>query len=113
MRLTAEHADEADMAAEEELFRKPFPLGRGLQCRDEKWHPDPRCLRLVRGPESGQVSGFIVTGQPVFGRKPEGGRFVDFEPPKGGDVLNVTDHLHRTSTPLRRMPRGCTCPARP
>lgn len=87
----AEKATEADLALHQDLFRKPFPLGRGLQCRDEKWRPDPQCVRLIRTPEGPGIRGFVVLHEVLVGRTPNGLGFADFQPPTGGAVLTLTD----------------------
>ena len=58
----AEPATDGDVTANEALFRRPFPLGRGLQCRDEQWRPAPDCVRLATA-AGGEVRGFVVLGQ--------------------------------------------------
>ena len=87
----AEHATEDDVARHEELFRRPFPLGRGLQCRDEGWRPDPCCVRLVRAGTSDELAGFLVTSQVLIGQAEDGKQCASFESPKRDDVVTVTD----------------------
>ena len=56
----AERASARDIDDNEDLFRRPFPLGRGLQCTDERYRPDPESVRLVRGCGPEEVRGFVV-----------------------------------------------------
>jgi len=87
----AETPTGVEMTACEEIFRRPFPLGRGMQCRDERWRPKPECVRLVRDPANQEIRGFVVLGQVLVGRNPNGGGFARFKPPEGGKVLTITD----------------------
>ena len=79
-------ATEADIASHVSLFREPFPLGRGLQCRDENWRPDPKCVRLVWSEGKKAVDGFLV-GAEVLVRP----GFADFKAPMAGEILTITD----------------------
>jgi len=54
----ARPATAEDVAVNASLFRGPFPLGRGLQCRDEAWRPEPGHVLLAGTPD-----GFAVTGR--------------------------------------------------
>jgi GNAT superfamily N-acetyltransferase len=87
----AEHATDEDVDANERAFRRPFPLGRGLQCRDEGWRPDPECVRLIRRSDGSGISAFAVTGQVVSGRKEDGTGWAGFRPADKDGVLTVTD----------------------
>ncbi len=87
----AEQAGEADVAAHAELFRRPFPLGRGLQCRDERWRPDPACVRLVRAEAGAEIRGFAVLAQVIVGKQPDGGNFAAFAPVRADAIVTVTD----------------------
>jgi len=69
----AEIATEDDVVASEELFRRPFPLGRGLQCADERWRPEPEATLLVRDGR-GAVAGFMVATEHWLKQRPEQGR---------------------------------------
>jgi len=85
----AKAATKADVDANADIFRRPFPLGRGLQCRDGRWRPDPRCVRLIRN--NGKIDGFVVLGEVLVGRTPTGRGFAAFKPPEGGEALTITD----------------------
>ncbi len=87
----AEQAAEEDVAAHENLFRRPVPLGRGLQCRDETWRPDPDQLMVVRAGESGDVVAFAVAGQVTVRRPPGEGASALTEPAAPDGVVTVTD----------------------
>jgi len=73
-------AGEADIAANEELFRRPFPLGRGVQCRDERWRPEAKLVQLAPGDRGQRPRGFLVLDGASL--KP---------PPERGRVLTITD----------------------
>jgi GNAT superfamily N-acetyltransferase len=60
----AEGVAAADVADHQDLFRAPYSLGRGIQCRDERWQPDPDAVRVVRS--GGEIAGFVV-GRPSAG----------------------------------------------
>ena len=54
----AKPATDEDIDASVDLFRAPFPLGRGLQCTDEGYRPSPRDVRVVRGRTDAGITGF-------------------------------------------------------
>ena len=89
----ARAATDADVTAHEAMFRKPFPFGRGMQCRDERWRPEVECLRLVDDGDgaAGGVHGFVVLGEVITGRTANGGRFADFKAPEQGQIVTITD----------------------
>ena len=80
----AEPATEAEVDANEELFRRPFPLGRGLQCRDERWRPKPACTLVVRAEEG--IVGFAVLSEVKKGRT-----WAALAPPADGEMLTLSD----------------------
>lgn len=61
----ARRATEEDVQRYAHVFRRPFPLGRGLQCRDEAWEPAPDTVRLVPGTGGALPRGFVVTRPPL------------------------------------------------
>jgi len=87
----AERATHEDIVRHEGLLRRPFPLGRGMQCRDEGWRPDPRCVRLVRLHNSDELAGFLVTGRVLIRRAADGTRSAGLEAPDRDAVVTVTD----------------------
>ncbi len=86
----AEKPPQTEVEACEELFRQPFPLGRGLQCRDERWRPDAKCVRLVRADDEA-IRAFAVLGEVWAGHLPNGGATAGFKPPEGNETLTVMD----------------------
>jgi len=62
-----------------------------MQCRDERWRPDPRCVRLVPGRDGAGLAGFIVAGRVFIGRRENGSAYAGFEPPEADEILTITD----------------------
>jgi len=81
-----DEATEADVEAHGDTFRGPHSLGRGLQCRDERWRPDPACVRVVWRPNRREIDGFVVTGEVMVGRG-----YAGLKPAEKGEMLTVTD----------------------
>lgn len=81
-----EGVTEADVEAHEDIFRRPHALGRGLQCRDERWRPDPACVRVVWPSDTREIDGFAVTGEVLVGRG-----YAGLKPAEKGEMLTVTD----------------------
>jgi GNAT superfamily N-acetyltransferase len=79
----AEQATPTDVEHYARQLRRPFPLGRGLQCRDEAWTPDAERTLLVRNEN---LRGFAVLGH-VQVQKGS----ADFDRPGADDVADVTD----------------------
>jgi len=87
----ADTPSEADLKAHESLFRRPFPLGRGMQCRDERWRPELDCVRVVRGCADREIRAFVVLGEAFAGRRPNSSAYGGFKPPEGDHVVTITD----------------------
>ncbi|MFO7956177.1 MAG: GNAT family N-acetyltransferase [Candidatus Brocadiia bacterium] len=65
VKAEARRGTEEDVQGYAHVFRRPFPLGRGLQCRDEAWEPAPDTVRLVPGLGGAPPRGFVVTRPPL------------------------------------------------
>jgi GNAT superfamily N-acetyltransferase len=76
---------ETEVARFADIFRRPFPLGRGLQCRDEMWQPDARLVRVVRSDEEDDIAGFVVLDESA----------ADPESRHDAEALTVTDSWAR------------------
>ena len=79
-----EPATDADVGPNAQAFRLPYPLGRGLQCRDERWQPDPACVLVVR--DTTELAGFAVLAQVKKGHS-----WAGLVPPEDSAMLTVSD----------------------
>ena len=92
----AEPANARDIEENQDLFRRPFPLGRGLQCTDERSRPDAKDVRLVRGQAEKSIAGFATV------------RFGKLHPRAGSDaaatvVASCTESIEAAAALLRTV----------
>ena len=91
----AETPSETEVASLTDMLRRPFPLGRGLQCRDERWQPEAGLVRIVRSDEEDGIAGFVVLDKSVAEREPPGTRPRDSESAPDAEALTITDSWAR------------------